>query len=139
MLGLSWTQFAHGGKTVTGAGLHYNRGVWRLRWAVLPSTQGDGGTVQMRIFGLIVVSMAVMATSAQLLSVRLAVVGILLGLVMMAIAVIDADAFIIPDWLSLPAIPLGLLASGRLLHPDVDDIVDASHLIGAFAGGEACG
>lgn len=89
----------------------------------------------MRNFGLILASLAVIATSAQLLPLRLAVAGIVLGLAMMAIAAIDADAFIIPDWLSLPAIPLGLLASGQLVHPDFDVIVDLSHLVGAIAGG----
>jgi leader peptidase (prepilin peptidase)/N-methyltransferase len=95
----------------------------------------NGGAVQMRIFSLIFVCLAVIATSVQLLSLRLAVVGAVLGLAMVAIAVTDADEFIIPDWLSLPAIPLGLLASGHLLHADVDDIVDASHVFGAIAGG----
>ncbi len=89
----------------------------------------------MRIVGLIAVTLAVIATSVQLLSPRAALVGTLLGLAMVAIAVIDADEFIIPDWLSLPAIPLGLLASGQLLHPDVDVTVDAAHLAGAIAGG----
>lgn len=89
----------------------------------------------MRVFCLILVSLAVIATSLQLLSLRLAVLGAVLGLTMVAIAVTDANEFIIPDWLSLPAIPLGLLASGHLLHADVDDIVDASHLVGALAGG----
>ena len=89
----------------------------------------------MRIFALVSVILAVIATSVQLLSLRTALVGILLGLAMVTIAAIDADQFIIPDWLSLPAIPLGLLASGQLLHPDIDVIVDASHFVGAIAGG----
>ena len=89
----------------------------------------------MRMFGLASVSLAVIGISVQLLSIRIAVVAIVLGLAMVAIAVIDADEFIIPDWLSLPAIPLGLLASGQLLNPDIDVIIDASHLVGAIAGG----
>lgn len=89
----------------------------------------------MRMFGLASVSLAVIGVSLQLLSIRFAIVGIVLGLGMVTIAVIDADEFIIPDWLSLPAIPLGLLASGQFLHPDIGFIVDASHLVGAIAGG----
>jgi leader peptidase (prepilin peptidase) / N-methyltransferase len=89
----------------------------------------------MRVFAVISLNMAVIATSLQFLSLRTALVGILLGGAMVAIAVIDADQFIIPDWLSLPAIPLGLLSSGQLLHPDLDVIVDASHVAGAIVGG----
>jgi leader peptidase (prepilin peptidase) / N-methyltransferase len=89
----------------------------------------------MRIIGLILKTLAVIATSSLLSSPRTILVGSALGVAMLAIAVIDADEFIIPDWLSLPAIPLGLLASGQLLHPEVDVIVDATHLAGAIAGG----
>jgi leader peptidase (prepilin peptidase)/N-methyltransferase len=54
---------------------------------------------------------------------------------MLAIAAIDARRFMIPDALSLPAIPLGLLASGALLDPLQDDLVILDHLIGAGLGG----
>jgi leader peptidase (prepilin peptidase)/N-methyltransferase len=54
---------------------------------------------------------------------------------MLAIAVVDARRFIIPDVLSLPAIPAGLLASGRLMDPSVADLVRVDHVIGMLAGG----
>lgn len=78
---------------------------------------------------------AALAVPFVLLPVRLAIVGALLGAAMLAIAAIDAERFIIPDWLSLPAIPAGLLASGRLLDPGASELIETGHLIGAFAGG----
>jgi leader peptidase (prepilin peptidase)/N-methyltransferase len=53
---------------------------------------------------------------------------------MLAIAVIDARAFTIPDALSLPAIALGLFASGTLLDPSSDGLVSADHVLGAGLG-----
>src|SRR5439155_939260 len=53
----------------------------------------------------------------------------------MILAVVDARRFIIPDILSLPAIPAGLLASGRLLEPSTSDLVRIDHAIGMLAGG----
>ena len=37
--------------------------------------------------------------------------------------------------LSLPAIPAGLLASGRLLEPSVAEVMRIDHVIGMLAGG----
>lgn len=42
-----------------------------------------------------------------------------LGLIMLAIAIEDARRFIVPDVLSLPAIPLGLIVAGGLSPPDI--------------------
>ena len=70
---------------------------------------------------------------------KVALVSCLLGWAMLAIAVVDARRFIIPDLLSLPSIPAGLLASGRLLEPSVAEIVRIDHVIGMLAGGLACG
>jgi leader peptidase (prepilin peptidase)/N-methyltransferase len=66
---------------------------------------------------------------------RTALVSCLLGWGMLAIAVVDAQRFIIPDVLSLPAIPLGLLASGWLVDPWSTHLVNPDHLIGALLGG----
>ena len=66
-----------------------------------------------------------------------ALVSCLLGWTMLAIAVIDARRFTIPDLLSLPAIPAGLLASGWLLDPWSGQLVSLQHLIGACLGGAA--
>lgn len=70
-----------------------------------------------------------------LLPIRVAAIGALLGLAMLTIAAIDADRYIIPDWLSLPAIPAGLIVSGRLVDPGSIMLVEPGHLLGAVAGG----
>lgn len=75
------------------------------------------------------------ALSFATLSPRAALASCLLGWAMLAIAAIDARRFMIPDALSLPAIPLGLLASGALLDPLQDQLVNLDHLIGAGLGG----
>ena len=64
-----------------------------------------------------------------------ALVSCLLGWAMLAIALIDAQRFTIPDVLSLPAIPAGLLASGYLLDPWSSQLVSLDHAIGACLGG----
>jgi leader peptidase (prepilin peptidase)/N-methyltransferase len=58
-----------------------------------------------------------------------------LGWTMLAIALIDAQRFTIPDALSLPAIPAGLLASGYLLDPWSSQFVSLDHAIGTGVGG----
>jgi len=80
-------------------------------------------------------ALGIAAFSFATFSLELAVVSCLLGWTMLAIAVIDANRFIIPDILSLPAIPAGLLASGRLLEPSTSDLVRIDHAIGMLAGG----
>ncbi len=80
-------------------------------------------------------ALAVAVFSLAAFPLKLALVSCLLGWAMLAIAVIDARRFIIPDVLSLPAIPIGLLASGRLLEPSADSLVRIDHVIGMLAGG----
>jgi leader peptidase (prepilin peptidase) / N-methyltransferase len=80
-------------------------------------------------------ALAIVAFSFAVFPLKLALVSCLLGWTMSAIAVVDARRFIIPDVLSLPAIPAGLLASGRLLEPSVAEIVRNDHVIGMLAGG----
>jgi leader peptidase (prepilin peptidase)/N-methyltransferase len=60
-----------------------------------------------------------------------------LGWGMLAIAAVDARRFTIPDALSLPAIPLGLLASGELMVAGSGGLVAMDHVIGAGLGGAA--
>jgi leader peptidase (prepilin peptidase)/N-methyltransferase len=80
-------------------------------------------------------ALAVLVFSIAVFPLTLAIVSCLLGWSMLAIAVIDARRFIIPDVLSLPAIPAGLLASGRLLEPSAGELVRIDHVIGMLAGG----
>lgn len=56
------------------------------------------------------------------------------GLAMGAIAYSDARRFIVPDSLSLPAIPAGLLANGWLTAGAPSDAVMLSHLAAALTG-----
>lgn len=53
---------------------------------------------------------------------------------MAVIALVDRRLFMIPDVIVLPAIPLGLLASGALVKTGVAEIVALDHLAGAIAG-----
>jgi leader peptidase (prepilin peptidase)/N-methyltransferase len=78
--------------------------------------------------------LAVAALSFWALPLRLAVASCLLGWAMLAVALIDARHFIVPDLLSLPAIPAGLLASGSLLDPSANALVSLDHVVGAAAG-----
>jgi leader peptidase (prepilin peptidase) / N-methyltransferase len=66
-----------------------------------------------------------------------ALLSCLLGWGMLAIAIIDAQRFTIPDVLSLPAIPIGLLASGSLHEPWSGQLVSLDHVIAAGLGGAA--
>jgi leader peptidase (prepilin peptidase) / N-methyltransferase len=54
---------------------------------------------------------------------------------MLAVAAIDARHYLIPDVLSLPAIPAGLLASGNVVDAAASGLVDGDNVIGAIAGG----
>jgi leader peptidase (prepilin peptidase)/N-methyltransferase len=66
---------------------------------------------------------------------KVAIASCLLAWAMLAVAAIDARYLIVPDVLSLPAIPAGLLASGNLLDPSSGGLVDIDHVVGAVAGG----
>lgn len=57
---------------------------------------------------------AVIAVSFWLLSPMVALISIAFGMTMLAITIIDARHFIIPDVLSLPSIPAGVLVTGLL-------------------------
>jgi leader peptidase (prepilin peptidase)/N-methyltransferase len=83
----------------------------------------------------VLASIAVVALSFYALAPQTALVSCMLGLTMLAIASIDAHRFTIPDVLSLPAIPLGLLASGYVLDPSSSGPVSVDHVIGACVGG----
>jgi leader peptidase (prepilin peptidase)/N-methyltransferase len=83
----------------------------------------------------VVASMAVAAFSFHALAPGTALVSCLLGWTMLAIAAIDTRRFMIPDVLSLPAIPLGLLASGYVYDPSTSQPVSLDHVIGACLGG----
>ena len=85
----------------------------------------------------LVSAMTVVVVSFSVLSLGIAVVSCALGLVMLAIALADSRWFIVPDVLSLPAIPAGLLASGRLLDPSSIVLASSHHVIGMIAGGFA--
>ena len=73
--------------------------------------------------------------SFYVLSPGTALVSCLLGWAMLAIALVDAQRFTIPDVLSLPAIPAGLLASGYMLDPWSSALVSLDHAIGTCLGG----
>lgn len=83
----------------------------------------------------IALGFGIAAVSFSALGPRAALVSCLLGWTMAAIAVIDAQRFTIPDTLSLPAIPIGLLASGSLLDPSSGQLVSLDHVLGACLGG----
>ena len=88
---------------------------------------------EMLVIGI--AGMAVAGFSFAALPLKVAVVSCLLGWAMLAIAVVDARRFIIPDVLSLPVIPAALLASGRLMDPSAAGLVHVDHVIGMLAGG----
>ncbi|MFA5950911.1 MAG: A24 family peptidase [Hyphomicrobium sp.] len=78
---------------------------------------------------------AIIGLSGFALPMAEAFVAIALGLAMLAITATDLAEFRIPDWLSLPAICAGLLASGRFLNPNTDDLIAYPHAIAAVMGG----
>ncbi len=84
---------------------------------------------------IVALGVGIAALSLHALGPKAALVSCLLGWSMLAIAAIDAQRFVIPDVLSLPAIPAGLLASGYLLDPSMDQLVSLDHAIGAGLGG----
>ena len=94
-----------------------------------------GGAHRLLIFLSIGLSLGLAIVSALTLAWPWSGVAVLLGWAMLAIAAIDLKTFIIPDALSLPAIPLGLLASGHWLDPSQPSLVDPAHVLGMLAGG----
>jgi leader peptidase (prepilin peptidase)/N-methyltransferase len=83
----------------------------------------------------VILGVGIAAVSFHALPTEAALVSCVLGWAMLAIAAIDARRFTIPDVLSLPAIVLGLLASGSLLEPSHGRLVGQDHVIGALLGG----
>jgi leader peptidase (prepilin peptidase) / N-methyltransferase len=84
---------------------------------------------------IVALGVSVTVVSFYALGPRAALVSCLLGWSMLAIAAIDARRFVIPDALSLPAVPAGLLASGYLLDPSMHQLISLDHVIGAGVGG----
>ena len=82
----------------------------------------------------VVGGMGIAALSFYAFAPRTALVSCLLGWAMLAIAAVDARHFTIPDIVSLPAIPVGLLASGYLLDPWSSQLVSLDHVIAACLG-----
>ncbi|WP_088344877.1 MULTISPECIES: prepilin peptidase [Rhodomicrobium] len=78
---------------------------------------------------------SILALSFALLDPAPALASCLLAAAMAAIAISDARNFIVPDILSLPAIPAGLLATGWLGVPPDDAIAEhlGAALVAAFA------
>jgi leader peptidase (prepilin peptidase)/N-methyltransferase len=83
-------------------------------------------------FALLAVIVAI--ASFGLLEPSTAFVACGFGLVMAAIALYDAAYFIVPDRLSLPAIPAGLLVSGWLAAEGERHTVMFEHVLAALIG-----
>jgi leader peptidase (prepilin peptidase)/N-methyltransferase len=83
---------------------------------------------------MIVGATAIAAVSLFLFEPERAVVSCLLGWAMLAIAVIDAENFIIPDVLSLPSIPAGLIATRLLDDPNSEYGLLLEHCAAAVVG-----
>jgi len=77
----------------------------------------------------------ILALSLWAFTPAVALLSCLLGWTMLAVAAIDARRFIVPDVLSLPAIPAGLLATGVLFDPNAGGLVNLDNVIGMVAGG----
>lgn len=77
---------------------------------------------------------AVAVVSIYVFDPKRAAVSCLLGWAMLAIAVVDYEELIIPDALSLPAIPLGLIAVRFLDDPDGEQSALLEHVIAAGTG-----
>jgi leader peptidase (prepilin peptidase) / N-methyltransferase len=77
------------------------------------------------------------AVSFVVLSPLPALVSCVLGWTMLTIAVFDARAFIVPDVLSLPAIPAGLLAAPLLDGARAPSVVVLEHTAAAVLGAAA--
>jgi len=84
----------------------------------------------------VVAAAASLAASIAMLAQPLLSISIVLAVAMLAIAWVDYREYRIPDVLSLPSIPLGLLATGRLVEP-MQAIVPLDGLVGTMAGGLA--
>jgi leader peptidase (prepilin peptidase)/N-methyltransferase len=77
------------------------------------------------------------ATSLLLFEPAVALVACLLGWTMLAIGVSDARQFIVPDVLSLPAIPAGLVATRLLGDSETASSAVLEHTVAAALGAAA--
>jgi leader peptidase (prepilin peptidase)/N-methyltransferase len=82
---------------------------------------------------VLVAACAIAVLSMSLFDPKRAAVSCLLGWAMLAIAAIDYEDFIIPDALSLPAIPAGLIATRLLDDPTGEHGLTLEHVIAAVA------
>lgn len=73
--------------------------------------------------------------SLHFLNGRVLLASLILAGLMLVIARIDFAQLRIPDVFSLPAIPLGLLASGSVVQSGLTSMVDVWHAIGMVVGG----
>jgi len=92
-------------------------------------------TAQSKPIVLAVIAGSILAVSLVSFNPLTALFSCLLGWCMLAIAVSDMAEFIIPDVLSLPAIPAGLIATWLTMAQDGAEHVVLQHLAAAFAAG----
>lgn len=79
----------------------------------------------------------VAATSLMLFEPRWALVSCLLGWTMLAVAVSDVERFIVPDILSLPAIPAGLIVTRLLADGQAAPVALLQNFAAAVVGAGA--
>jgi len=82
-------------------------------------------------------AVSISAISFLLFPPHVAAVSCIFGWTMLAIAVSDAQRFIVPDILSLPCIPAGLIATRVLAEPPVRDALVLDHAGAAVLGATA--
>lgn len=88
----------------------------------------------MRTFSVIAGAIAVAVVSLYMFKLPLAAVSCLLGWTMLLIAASDAARYIIPDTLSLPSIPLGLLVAYAFDDTESNPPLVLEHLGAALFG-----
>ena len=84
---------------------------------------------------VVMLGLTIAVVSFSLLDGLAALVSCLLGWVLLAIAIIDARHYIIPDILSLPAIPAGLIATYFLTHNPEPYSVLLEHVLALILAG----
>lgn len=83
---------------------------------------------------VVIATFTVAAMSFAALEPAPALISCALGWAMLAIAVSDARRFIVPDMLSLPAVPLGVLAAPLIGDEQTSSMTVLAHLGAAAAG-----
>ena len=84
------------------------------------------------IYPAIVSTLLIVGASFGLFGTATASISCLLGFCMLAIAIADARRFVIPDVLSLPSIPAGIVVSGLIAAPGDTNMVFMAHAIAAI-------